>query len=207
MTVGGTRGRGLQRSIPIAIVVAVGIAIVALIVFSLAYTPVEFGTVGLVKRFGGLTGNVYAPGLHWRVPFIDSIVTVPTAVRSYETSDNPSASNANFTDIPVKGPHQVLESFHRAVEGPIRPPVMAVGPLLRMTDQEAIIGPPEVVKSLHQKIERPFVLQKTVSIRYHFNGVFDLYAGKVAKEGQQLFPAFGIGYGREPLENRTGTIF
>ena len=63
--------------------------------------PVEYGTVGLVVRFGGLTGQVFKPGLHWKTPFIDKVVTLPTIVQSYETSDHPELSGANFTDVPV----------------------------------------------------------------------------------------------------------
>lgn len=66
-----------------------------------AYTPVDYGTVAVVARFGGLTGTVFEPGLHWRTPFIDKLVIVPTLVRSYETSEDPYSSEANYTDIPV----------------------------------------------------------------------------------------------------------
>jgi regulator of protease activity HflC (stomatin/prohibitin superfamily) len=80
--------------------------LVSLIVFGAtalinAYTTIEYGNVGLVVRFGGLTGQVFEPGLHWKTPFIDKIVTLPTIVQSYETSDHPELSGANFTDVPV----------------------------------------------------------------------------------------------------------
>ena len=91
--------RGLR--IPITAIVAAAVIFFGLIVGGLAYTPVEVGTVTLVKRFGGLTGQVLEPGLHWRAPFIDQIVTIPTVVQSYETSDNPGASGADYTDLPV----------------------------------------------------------------------------------------------------------
>jgi regulator of protease activity HflC (stomatin/prohibitin superfamily) len=96
------RGRIGQWRIPIAVAVVGVVLICVLFIFGLAYTPVDFGTVGLVKRFGGLTGQVFEPGLHWRVPFIDQVVTIPTAVRSYETSDDPGTSSADYRDHPVK---------------------------------------------------------------------------------------------------------
>ena len=55
----------------------------------------------LIKRFGGLTGDVLDPGLNWRTPFIDKVVIVPTVIQSYETSDNPNLSSADYTDIAV----------------------------------------------------------------------------------------------------------
>ena len=89
----------------LALVVSVGV-LVALLAFGSmalmnAYTTVGYGTVGLVVRFGGLTGQVFEPGLHWKTPFIDKVITIPTVVQSYETSDEPESSGSNYTDIPV----------------------------------------------------------------------------------------------------------
>ncbi|MBU0703744.1 MAG: prohibitin family protein [Chloroflexi bacterium] len=95
------RGRTIPLRAPITVVVVGAVLLLGLIVGGLAYTPVEVGTVTLVKRFGGLTGQVLEPGLHWRAPFIDQIVTIPTVVQSYEASDNPGASGADYTDLPV----------------------------------------------------------------------------------------------------------
>ncbi|HET90805.1 MAG TPA: hypothetical protein ENN99_08735 [Chloroflexi bacterium] len=86
---------------PIVIVGILLLVLFGLLTVMLAYTPIQYGTVGLVKRFGGLTGEVFEPGLHWRIPFVDQIVTLPTIVQSYETSDNPDMSGADFTDYPV----------------------------------------------------------------------------------------------------------
>jgi len=91
--------RGLK--VPVTTIVVAAVLMFGLMAGTLAYTPVEVGTVTLVKRFGGLTGQVFEPGLHWRTPFIDQIVTIPTVVQSYETSDNPGASGADYTDLPV----------------------------------------------------------------------------------------------------------
>ncbi|MBE9506908.1 MAG: hypothetical protein IMY86_02570, partial [Chloroflexi bacterium] len=87
--------------VPVTIVVVVCVIIFGLIVVGLAYTPVRHGTVALVTRFGGLTGTVFEPGLHWRIPFIDQVVVIPTVVQSYETSDDPVLSTADYRDYPV----------------------------------------------------------------------------------------------------------
>lgn len=90
-----------RLGIPVTIGAVIFVLIVGVVVAGLAYTPVERGTVILIKRFGGLTGQVFKPGLHWRIPFIEQIETVSTAIRSYETSADPGASSANYRDYPV----------------------------------------------------------------------------------------------------------
>lgn len=72
-----------------------------LILFASAYTPIRYGTVGVVTRFGGVTESVLRPGLNWRFPLIDQVVRYNTQKITYETSDNPNTSMANYTDYPV----------------------------------------------------------------------------------------------------------
>lgn len=83
-------------------VIAAIVAAVLLLVGWLAYTPVQYGTVKAVKRFGGLTGQVLQPGFNLRFPFVDSLVTLKTQRVSYEASDNPDSSKADYTDYPVE---------------------------------------------------------------------------------------------------------
>jgi regulator of protease activity HflC (stomatin/prohibitin superfamily) len=86
-----------------AIIVGLVVALLAFgaMAYGQAYTPVDKGTVALVVRFGGLTGEVFNPGLHWRTPFIDQVEVVSTVKLSYETSDNPDFSGADFTEVAV----------------------------------------------------------------------------------------------------------
>ncbi len=93
-----TAGRW-AASLIVGLVVA--LLVLGAIAYGQAYTPVEKGTVALIQRFGGLTGEVFEPGLHWRMPFIDRVIIVPTVKQSYETSDYPESSNANYPDYPV----------------------------------------------------------------------------------------------------------
>ncbi len=77
-----TNRRGTSRKWSLGLIVG---AVVALVIFgafafSQAYTPVQYGTVAVVVRFGGLTGQVFEPGLHWRTPFIDEVKVIPTVV-------------------------------------------------------------------------------------------------------------------------------
>ncbi|RME81080.1 MAG: hypothetical protein D6775_14555 [Caldilineae bacterium] len=65
-----------------------------------SYTIVEAGTVAVVKRLGRVV-TVFEPGLNWKIPFIDETVVYRTQEIVYETSDNPSMSNADYTDVSV----------------------------------------------------------------------------------------------------------
>ena len=64
-------------------------------------TQVERGQVGVVTRFGAVTGRIFQPGLNWKTPFIESTVTYPTHILTYEASDNPDTSHADYRDYSV----------------------------------------------------------------------------------------------------------
>ena len=54
-----------KRNSLISTLIAVGIiALLALIVLTSSYTQVQFGTVGMVTRFGRITGRIMHPGLN-----------------------------------------------------------------------------------------------------------------------------------------------
>ncbi len=83
--------------IPAAIAFVLVFAIMALMN---SYTVVEAGNVAVVKRLGRVI-TVFEPGLHWKLPFIDNTVVYRTQEIVYETSDNPDASKADYTDFEV----------------------------------------------------------------------------------------------------------
>ncbi len=92
--------RNLQRGQSIGIV-GVGIALIAvLVVIGLSLAPVRFGTVKAVTFAGGLTGNVYQQGLNFKLPW-QGTKTFVTQRQTYETSQNPGTSLANFTDFAI----------------------------------------------------------------------------------------------------------
>jgi regulator of protease activity HflC (stomatin/prohibitin superfamily) len=78
--------------------VAVVLLIVLAALVSQALVTVQAGTVGVVKRLGAVRGDL-APGLHAVVPFIDRVVIFPTLKKTYEASDTPQASQADYPDI------------------------------------------------------------------------------------------------------------
>lgn len=76
--------------------ILVGVIVIALVVQSLV--TVQAGTVGVVKRLGAVRQEL-APGLHMIIPFIDRVVIFPTLKKTYEASDTPQSSQADYPDI------------------------------------------------------------------------------------------------------------
>jgi len=79
------------------------IIVVAIIVLAIAFlvqsiTIIEAGTVGVVKRLGAVKEEL-APGLHFIIPLVDEVVIFPTVKKTYEASDTPESSQADFPDV------------------------------------------------------------------------------------------------------------
>lgn len=64
---------------------------------------VKYGTIGVVTRFGRIIGEPAQPGLHIKIPFVDSVIVYRTQKIIYETLANPNEgdSNADYQDYPV----------------------------------------------------------------------------------------------------------
>lgn len=75
-------------------------ALVAIFALLLSVTTVSPGTVGVVVRFGRVH-DVFHPGLHFRMPIADSIASLRTVRLTYEASDHPETSKADYTDFSV----------------------------------------------------------------------------------------------------------
>jgi len=76
--------------------VVLAVIIIALAVQALV--TVQAGTVGVVKRLGAVRQE-FKPGLHMIVPFIDRVVIFPTLKKTYEASDTPQSSEADYPDV------------------------------------------------------------------------------------------------------------
>lgn len=72
-------------------------------VATLGFVTVNFGNVGIVTRFGGITDRVLEPGLHYVSPLIDNVVVYNTKKILYETmnQENFASTSANYFDFPV----------------------------------------------------------------------------------------------------------
>ncbi|WKZ29740.1 MAG: prohibitin family protein [Candidatus Dojkabacteria bacterium] len=84
----------------IGLVMAVFVLVV--VVALMSTTQIQFGTTGVITRFGALTDRTLQPGLHFKIPFVDDVVVYRTQKIIYETSDNPRTSEADYTDFPVE---------------------------------------------------------------------------------------------------------
>jgi prohibitin 2 len=82
----------------LAVTALLAIVVIALLVQSLV--TVQAGTVGVVKRLGAVRQEL-KPGLHVIVPLIDRVVIFPTLKKTYEASDTPQSSEADYPDIIV----------------------------------------------------------------------------------------------------------
>ncbi|MGM0367742.1 MAG: prohibitin family protein, partial [Actinomycetota bacterium] len=83
------------------IVIGVIIFVVALIVLINAVVIVQAGNVQVLTQFGRTVGVTFTPGAHFKVPFIQNTVNYSTRQVTYETSDQPEASQASYTDYSV----------------------------------------------------------------------------------------------------------
>jgi regulator of protease activity HflC (stomatin/prohibitin superfamily) len=77
----------------------IGASVLILILFiSQAFIVIQAGTVGVVKRLGAVRSE-FKPGLHTIVPFIDTVVRYPTIKKTYEATDDPGSTRADYPDI------------------------------------------------------------------------------------------------------------
>ncbi len=79
-----------------------GIAIAALVILLIvqAVVVVQAGTVGVVKRLGAVRSELN-PGMHFILPFFDRVVLYPTIKKTYEASETPGESRADYPDVIV----------------------------------------------------------------------------------------------------------
>lgn len=91
----------LGRGASVGIAWGIGVLLFVVIAVINAYTQIDAGTVGVVKRLGQVQQATFEPGFHFRVPFIDQVVVYSTKVTSYEASEHPDVSQANYTDVVV----------------------------------------------------------------------------------------------------------
>ncbi len=78
----------------------IGLVLVALILASSSYVQVGYGTVGLITRFGAVTGRVLRPGLNWKIPLIESVLAYRTQEIVYQTVEE-GESQADYVDFPT----------------------------------------------------------------------------------------------------------
>jgi len=83
------------------IVIGISIFVVALILILNSFVIVQAGNVKVLTQFGRTTGVIFYPGLHIKVPFIQSTANFLTRQVTYETSDQAEATKATYPDFAV----------------------------------------------------------------------------------------------------------
>lgn len=83
----------LKQLRPGKIVSGVAAVLIVLLIGANSFVSVEYGHVGLYKTFGKLNDNTLSPGIHFKVPFIQTVIQVNTQVTKAETDTSASSKD------------------------------------------------------------------------------------------------------------------
>lgn len=83
-----------------SVLIIAGVVFLILILLSSSYTQIRYGTVGVVTRFGAVTGRVMHPGLNWKLPLVEGVVRYRTQEIIYQTASE-GESQADYVDFPT----------------------------------------------------------------------------------------------------------
>lgn len=83
------------------IIIGVVVLIVVLILVLNIFVIVQAGNVRVLTQFGRTVGVTFTPGMNIKIPFIQNTVNYSTRQVTYETSDFPETSRANYPDFTI----------------------------------------------------------------------------------------------------------
>jgi len=83
-----------------SVLIVAGVVFLALVLASSSYVQIQYGTVGVVTRFGAVTGRLMQPGLNWKMPLVESVVGYRTQEIIYQTVGE-AESRAAYDDFPT----------------------------------------------------------------------------------------------------------
>ena len=75
------------------IVTTIVVVLAALLIGLNSFSTVQYGHVGLYKTFGKLNTSILEPGIHFKIPFFQSIIQVNTQVTKAETDSTASSKD------------------------------------------------------------------------------------------------------------------
>ncbi|WP_334071468.1 MULTISPECIES: prohibitin family protein [Paenibacillus] len=67
--------------------------LVVLVLGANSFAQIEYGHVGLYKTFGKLDSNILSPGIHLKIPFVQTVIQVNTQVTKAETDTSASSKD------------------------------------------------------------------------------------------------------------------
>lgn len=94
----------VPKAFKVLLVIAV-IGVLGFYLFKQVTYTVQYGTVSIITRFGQIIGDPSQPGLHFKLPFIDDVITFKTQKIIYETVDPVIYSNTvgrTYNDTGIK---------------------------------------------------------------------------------------------------------
>lgn len=83
----------VNRMRPGKIVTIAAILLVVVLVAFNSFASVQYGHIGLYKTFGKLNNNMLSPGIHLKIPFIQTVIQVNTQVTKAETDTSASSKD------------------------------------------------------------------------------------------------------------------
>ncbi|MNO89736.1 FtsH protease regulator HflK [compost metagenome] len=83
----------LKQLRPGKIVSGIAAVLIVVLIGANSFVSVEYGHVGLYKTFGKLNNNTLSPGIHFKVPFIQTVIQVNTQVTKAETDTSASSKD------------------------------------------------------------------------------------------------------------------
>ncbi|ULO08227.1 prohibitin family protein [Paenibacillus sp. 19GGS1-52] len=78
---------------PRRIISWVAAGLIVLLIGGNSFASVEYGHIGLYKTFGKLNNNMLSPGIHFKIPFFQSVIQVNTQVTKAETDTSASSKD------------------------------------------------------------------------------------------------------------------
>lgn len=150
----------------------IGIIFVLAIVGMNSFTQVQFGHVGLYKTFGKLNENVLSPGIHLKLPFIQSVIQVNTQVAKTETDTTASSKDLQPVSTHVVVNYSVNEdSAYKLMNN------------IGSSYDTIVINP--AVQEIVKEVTARFQAEELISIR-------DQVAGKINEELTKRLAAYDL---------------
>jgi prohibitin 2 len=166
------------------IVIGVIIFVVVLVVLINSFVIVQAGNVRVLTQFGKTVGVTFNPGIHMKIPFIQNTVNYSTRQVTYETSDFPESSQANYPDFSVDTTSldgqqiQIKYTIRFAIDGKQAEWILNnIGTMDQLVEK--------VVKTEARSLSRN-IPKKYTAAQLYSEGVFDVQS----EIGDTLFPVF-----------------
>lgn len=157
-------------------------------IFLKPFVIIDPGRAGILVRLGKVV-SVLEPGIHLKYPFFDKVVVYSTRLLTYETSDAPAESRADYRDYPVDTTTKDGQPIH--IKYTVR---FRIDPA-RLRDVYEQIGDEERI------VERIVKTDSRVNVRVlarEFTAQ-DLYSGNVAAFEQRVADVLKQTFGQKGI--------